>query len=348
MWKINIFLTLLTAPFLGLAFALFGLTANANPMLLPLNDLQPAMQSVEKEIQGLQQNVGFIHQTIEEQKRQYEEQKRILQELAKKSREQKELSDEIYEKRILAKLGPPIETHRSDRVEIKIFSLKELDYRGYIAKVKIFDPDAVKVVLARDKLGESETTSQAVARTGAILGINGGGFYPVYQNGRKYILPIGNTMIKGEFINGFSPSHDNLFFSGLTRKGELVGGVFYKKENLMKLNPWQGVSFVPVLIKDRKPVDIPRKWQHQKQPRTILGEYGNGDLIMIVVDGRQSDWSNGVTLERLQIKLIELGVVEAYNLDGGGSSTFVYKGKVLNRPSDGKERPVATNIVVMP
>jgi len=66
------------------------------------------------------------------------------------------------------------------------------------------------------------------------------------------------------------------------------------------------------------------------------------------VDGRQADWSSGVTLERLQVKLAELGVKEGYNLDGGGSSTFVFKGEVLNRPSDGKQRPVVTNIVIMP
>jgi len=348
MWKINVFAAFLLAPFLGAAILLSNLSAYAGDLLLPLKEVNPPMASVEAEMRALQENIGFISQAIEEQKRVYEKQKRILEELADKSKEQKEISDEVYEQMILERLGPPIATHNSGRVGIKIFSLKELDYRGYIAKVKVFDPSAVKVILGEDKWGESETTSKAVARTGAILGTNGGGFYPVYQDGREYILPIGNTMIDGKFLNGFSPSHDNLFFAGLTKQGDLMGGVFNNKENLMQLNPWQGVSFVPVLIRDRKPMNIPQKWQYEKQPRTIIGEYGNGDLILIVVDGRQSSWSNGVTLERLQIKLIELGVIDAYNLDGGGSSAFVYNGKVLNRPSDGRQRGVATNIVVMP
>jgi exopolysaccharide biosynthesis protein len=348
MWKINVFAAFLLAPFLGVVLFLLNLQAHADSLVLPFEQLNPAVESVEAEMLDLQDSVGFIRQTIEEQKRQYEEQKRILEELARESKAQKDLSDQVYEQRILERLGPPIATHRSDRVEIKVFSLKEMDYRGYIAKVKLFDPNAVKVVLAKDKWGESETTSQAVSRTGALLGVNGGGFYPVYQDGREYILPIGNTMVNGKLLNGFSPSHNDLFFAGLTRQGDLVGGIFHKKEKLMKLNPWQGVSFVPVLIRDRRPVDIPQKWQFEKQPRTIIGEYGNGDLILIVVDGRQSSWSSGVTLERLQIKLIELGVIDAYNLDGGGSSAFVYNGQVLNRPSDGRQRPVATNIVVMP
>jgi exopolysaccharide biosynthesis protein len=48
------------------------------------------------------------------------------------------------------------------------------------------------------------------------------------------------------------------------------------------------------------------------------------------------------------VKLLDLGVIDAYNLDGGGSSAFVFDGRVLNRPSDGSERPVVNNIVIMP
>ena len=80
----------------------------------------------------------------------------------------------------------------------------------------------------------------------------------------------------------------------------------------------------------------------------IRDRYPNGDLFFIVVDGRQSNWSNGITLEEMQILLLRLGVMEAFNLDGGGSSTFVYDGKVLNKPSDGSSRKLATNIVVLP
>lgn len=69
---------------------------------------------------------------------------------------------------------------------------------------------------------------------------------------------------------------------------------------------------------------------------------------MIVVDGRQGNWSYGVSLERLQDKLLELGVKDAYNLDGGGSTAMYYSGKILNRPSDGRQRSVANNIVILP
>jgi len=114
------------------------------------------------------------------------------------------------------------------------------------------------------------------------------------------------------------------------------------------MDPKSGLSFVPMLIRDRLPLNIPGKWKNQRHPRTVLGQYANGDLLFMVIDGRQRGWSSGISLEQLQIKLMQLGAVDAYNLDGGGSSTFVYNGELLNKPSDGFPRPVTTNIVVLP
>lgn len=339
----------LLAPFLGSAACLIGFDKKVQALALPVQDINNEVNSLGEDLFALRDRAAAMSDTIIEQEKEYQEQQRILQELAARSHEYKQDSDQIYEERILAMLGPPIDSYRSDRVEIKVFKLDELGYRGYIAKVKLFDPRALKVVLGKDTLGQTETTSSAVARTGAILGINGGGFYSSVQGGKTRIMPIGNTIIDGKLVNrDFSPSNGEVFFAGIDRNGKMIGGRFYDKASLMSLNPWQGVSFLPILIKNGQPLPVPKEWETTKQPRTIIGEYANGDFIMIVVDGRQSDWSSGVTLERLQIKLAELGVKEGYNLDGGGSSTFVFRGKVLNRPSDGKERPVATNIVILP
>ena len=106
----------------------------------------------------------------------------------------------------------------------------------------------------------------------------------------------------------------------------MIGTVPQTEKELTALKPYQGVSFIPVLLKDGKKVEIPDDWKTTNQPRTIIGKYANDDLIMIVIDGRQGDWSVGVTLEHLQDKLLELGVKEAYNLDGGGSAPCTLTG----------------------
>ncbi|HHX95976.1 MAG TPA: phosphodiester glycosidase family protein [Clostridia bacterium] len=348
MRRANLLALLLMAPFLGVWLACGSFTGYAQDLVLPVEKTNISLHSLEEGFRLLAQEVGTVKTQVVQQKTQYETDEKTLSDLTKLAVEQKEKSDEIYETRILTMLGQPVKAHRSSRTEIKVFKLEELGYRGYIAKVKLFDPRAFKVVLAKDKLGAQETTLQAVKRTGALLGINGGGFYTEMRDGKSYAVHIGNVVIDGKLITPFNAYPGNLCFAGINKSGRVIGGVYTQREQLMALNPWQGVSFIPVLIKGGVKQTIPADWAQTNQPRTIIGEYANGDLIMIVVDGRQADWSSGVTLERLLDKLVELGVKEAYNLDGGGSSTFVYGGKVLNRPSDGSLRPVVTNIVILP
>lgn len=69
-------------------------------------------------------------------------------------------------------------------------------------------------------------------------------------------------------------------------------------------------------------------------PRTAAGRTRDGDLLVMVVDGRQTV-SRGVDLEELAQLMLDVGAVEALNLDGGGSSTLVVNGVLLNRPTGG-------------
>jgi Phosphodiester glycosidase len=83
-------------------------------------------------------------------------------------------------------------------------------------------------------------------------------------------------------------------------------------------------------------------------PRTGIGATARGRLLFVVVDGRQPRWSSGVTLYRFAQIMKGLGAVAALNLDGGGSSTMVVKGSVVNRPSEGFQRKVSSAAVILP
>ena len=74
------------------------------------------------------------------------------------------------------------------------------------------------------------------------------------------------------------------------------------------------------------------------QPRTAVGVIDDNHLVFVVVDGRQSGYSEGVTLTELADIFVDLGAKTAYNLDGGGSSTMFFDGEVVNSPSNGGER----------
>ncbi|HHY46898.1 MAG TPA: AMIN domain-containing protein [Firmicutes bacterium] len=83
-----------------------------------------------------------------------------------------------------------------------------------------------------------------------------------------------------------------------------------------------------------------------RAPRTALGVTRDNHLILLAATGRQRDISVGLTLEELAGLMIELGAVDALNLDGGGSSTLAIRGFVVNLPSGGQERKVGDAILV--
>jgi hypothetical protein len=72
-----------------------------------------------------------------------------------------------------------------------------------------------------------------------------------------------------------------------------------------------------------------------KHPRTAIGLKADGStLVMVTVDGRQPRRSVGVSFSELADLMEELGCVDAMNLDGGGSTTMVIEGRIVNFPSD--------------
>jgi hypothetical protein len=85
-----------------------------------------------------------------------------------------------------------------------------------------------------------------------------------------------------------------------------------------------------------------------RQPRTGVGVTADGRILLVVVDGRQAKWSLGPTVREFAGIMRSLGAVDALNLDGGGSSTMVVQGEVVNRPSDGHERPISNAILILP
>lgn len=80
------------------------------------------------------------------------------------------------------------------------------------------------------------------------------------------------------------------------------------------------------------------------QPRTLAGITTEGRLLLIVVDGRQPEWSVGLSFADARDLLLHLGVVDGMNLDGGGSSSLSAHGVTVNRPSDGQPRAVSDSI----
>jgi hypothetical protein len=116
---------------------------------------------------------------------------------------------------------------------------------------------------------------------------------------------------------------------------------------------WPGVIETlggnPTLVEDGKVVV---GWSthpfFRRNPRTGVGTTSDGRVLMITVDGRQRRYSKGITLRGFARLFRSFGARWALNLDGGGSTTMVVRGDVVNRPSDGRERPVSSALLVLP
>lgn len=85
-----------------------------------------------------------------------------------------------------------------------------------------------------------------------------------------------------------------------------------------------------------------------RNPRTAVGYRADGTVLLVTVDGRESDNSAGMSLRELAELFVRLGATEAIGLDGGGSTTMVVNGELQNSPSDGTERPVCSALVLVP
>lgn len=108
----------------------------------------------------------------------------------------------------------------------------------------------------------------------------------------------------------------------------------------------------PRLVKSGRAF-VPFAWESFSSPltwrraaRTAVGITALGKLLLVTVDGG-SRQNPGMTLPEMGDLMVSLGAQDAMNLDGGGSATMVVGGRIVNAPSDGFERMVASALVVL-
>jgi hypothetical protein len=83
---------------------------------------------------------------------------------------------------------------------------------------------------------------------------------------------------------------------------------------------------------------------YDRNPRTVVGTTGKGQVVILTIDGRQAT-SVGATMAETAAVVGSLGLRDAVNLDGGGSTTMSVRGALVNQPSGSTERPVGDALV---
>lgn len=349
--QINRTFLLATAPFLGLM--LFLLISQITVRLPELKigaaadmSLQSELQTILSKLDKTKEDAAQTRSTIEKYYDLYAKSSAEASAMIQTADAAAKRPAAVFDTRIGTKLGGKLSrSASSSNVDLKLFTFSEANYKGYALKVDLRTDKGMAMVLGNDKVGGSETTLSAAKRYGAVAGVNAGGFADDAKTGKRF--PLSTTVMNGKYVYGFEPTFEDLTFIGISTDRKLIGGKFSRQEDLDKLKPAYGATFVPILLQNGKKQAIPSQWLYSpaRAPRTVVGSFKNDQLLFMVTDGYDENGNSGATLPEIQDKLLSLGVQDAYNLDGGGSSTLIFDGQVINHPSDGRLRPLSTHFL---
>jgi exopolysaccharide biosynthesis protein len=196
-------------------------------------------------------------------------------------------------------------------------------------KMYVYDPTTIRVVVPSTQ-GQGERITAMVERTGAVAGVNGGGFDDPEGLGNGF-APIGAIMSGGNILYTDQTSSIQQHIVGFTKDGTLIIGK-YSLNELLDLNVTEAVSFYPRVIANGKPLITSGDGGWGRAPRTAIGQKADGTVIFIVIDGRQTS-SVGATLKEVQDLFLEDEVINAGFLDGGASSEMVVNNELITKPS---------------
>ena len=200
-----------------------------------------------------------------------------------------------------------------------------------------------------DKPLRARTTSQFLEEFDLDIAVNGDGFSPWWSRGPADYYPhVGDPVAP----RGDAASRGQVYWHAQAPFPTL----YLSSRNTVSFDaparPYNAISGETRLVMGGSPVD--GLDDSELHPRTAIGYSKNGKfLYIVVVDGRQPFYSDGITLAELADLMIEIGAHDAMNFDGGGSSTLVIRGadgkpRILNSPIDlyipGRERPVANHL----
>ncbi len=237
-------------------------------------------------------------------------------------------------------------TYSDANMTITISEYREYDTSIYVADIVLSSAEYLSTAFANNTYGKNvkEATSTIADQVNAILAINGD-FYGAHNEG--YV--IRNGVLYRESSSDDDQEDLVIYEDGTF---EIISEGQVDADELLASGAGQVLSFGPGLIMDGQ-IEVSAKDEVDKaktsNPRTAIGVIDDLHYVMIVSDGR-TDESEGLTLYELAQFMEELGVSQGYNLDGGGSSTMVFMGQVVNNPtSDGKrikERSVSDIVYI--
>ena len=220
-----------------------------------------------------------------------------------------------------------IGTYSDSKSKITVTQYRAYDSNIYVADVEVTDGTSILSAFANNTYGRNitDTTSDMAEENNAVLAINGD-YYGARQSG--YVIRNG-VVYRNQGSNG-----EDMVIS---KDGTLsfISESDTTTDSLIQKQAWQVLSFGPVLVENGQ-IAVTENDEvgmaMASNPRTAIGTVAKNHYLFVVSDGRTSE-SAGLSLYELANFMKSLGATNVYNLDGGGSSTMVFQGEVVNNPT---------------
>ena len=223
--------------------------------------------------------------------------------------------------------GTVIGTYSDSKSKITVTRYRAYDSNIYVADVEVTDGTSILSAFANNTYGRNitDTTSDMAEENNAVLAINGD-YYGARQSG--YVIRNG-VVYRSQGSNG-----EDMVIS---KDGSLsfISESDTTTDSLIQKKAWQVLSFGPVLVENGQEAVSENDevgMAMASNPRTAIGTVAKNHYLFVVSDGRTSE-SAGLSLYELANFMKSLGATNVYNLDGGGSSTMVFQGEVVNNPT---------------
>ena len=232
--------------------------------------------------------------------------------------------------------------YQDDSITVKMETREENGVKWRIAYVQVKHPSQLRTATA-GKLTSSATalpSSMAKAKN-AVVAINGD-YFSNEPEKTRFEFRQGEQITKNRGDKFSNNIKDVLI---IDKNGDFHTFITFPKETYdavmnSDIEIVNAFMFGPTLVHEGEVVTISENYGYNPtgdEPRTAIGQVGPLSYVLVAAEGR-TDNSEGVTQQELADFMFGLGCVEAYNLDGGNSSTMIYKGELYMDKKASKER----------
>ena len=221
--------------------------------------------------------------------------------------------------------------YQDSNITISINTYREYDTDIYVADIVINNPLLLKTALADNSYGRNVTkrTSEIAESVNAILAINGD-YYGFRDSG--YVMRNSVLYRSSERESGSQAlivDQEGNFL--IKKESEIVDSDIENAKEIFSFGPGLVIDG-QINVDENSEVDQ----SMNSNPRTAIGQIGQLYYVFVVSDGRV-DSSRGLSLYQLALFMKELNCSQAYNLDGGGTSTMVFNGEIINNVVGGRD-----------